>query len=99
MNKKTKRTFCIAGPIHPDYYYFVSHRLDWVELQRLIENREYFVLHAPRQSGKTTAIKEFVRYLNAQGIYNALYMNVEAAQAARDNTEKGFSTADNFIDI
>lgn len=89
MNKKTKRSFCIAGPIHPDYYYFVPHRLDWIELQRLIENREYFVLHAPRQSGKTTAIKEFARFLNSQGIYNSLYINVEAAQAARDSTKEG----------
>ena len=89
MNANSKRTFCIGGPINPDYYYFVPHRLDWVELQRLIVNREYFVLHAPRQSGKTTAIKEFARFLNTQGSYHALYTNVEAAQAARDSTEKG----------
>ena len=85
----SKKTFCIAGPINPDFHYFIPHRLDWEDLYRLIQNREYFVLHAPRQSGKTTAVLEFCRQLTADGIYNALYFNVEAAQAVRENVEKG----------
>lgn len=86
MNKKI---FCIAGPINPDFHHFISHRLDWNDLHRMIQNREYFVLHAPRQSGKTTAILEFCRQLNTDGFYNALYFNVEAAQAMRENVERG----------
>lgn len=85
----TNRAFCIAGPINPGIHYFIPQRLNRVELQRLIQHQEYFVLHAPRQSGKTTAILEFCRYLNAQHIYNALYFNVEAAQAARENVTEG----------
>ncbi len=84
-----KRKFCIAGPINPELHYFIPHRLDWQELDRLIQNCEYFVLHAPRQSGKTTAIIEFCRHLNAEEAYNAIYLNVESAQAARENVEKG----------
>lgn len=83
------RIFCIAGPIDPKRHYFIPHRLDWIELHRLIENCEYFVLHAPRQSGKTTAIKEFCSHLNHEGVYNALYINVEPAQAIREEVEKG----------
>lgn len=86
MNHKS---FCIAGPIDPERHYFIPHRLDWVDLHRLIQNCEYFVLHAPRQSGKTSAILEFCLQLNREGFYNALYTNVEAAQAARENVEKG----------
>src|SRR5207245_2095010 len=84
-----KRVFCIAGPINPERHYFIPHRLDWVELHRLMENCEYFVLHAPRQSGKTTAIKEFCSQLNREGIYDALYINVESAQAMREDVKEG----------
>jgi len=85
----SERTFCIAGPIDPEYHYFVPHRLDWNEIGRLIRNREYFVLHAPRQSGKTTAIIELCRRLNSEGVYNAIYINVESAQAVRENVKEG----------
>lgn len=82
------KKFCIAGPVDPERHYFVPKRLDWNQLNTLIQDREYFVLHAPRQSGKTTAIEEYIHYLNSQEICSALYMNIEPAQAARDNAEK-----------
>ena len=80
--------FNTAGPIIPEKHYFVPHRLDMEEIFGLIEREQYFVLHAPRQSGKTTAIQEIVKILNAQGKYFALYINIESAQAARGNVEK-----------
>lgn len=83
-----KRIFRIAGPIDPERHYFVPRRLDWDDLHRLIRNCEYFVLHAPRQSGKTTAILEFCAHLNSEGSYQALYINVESAQAARENIKE-----------
>src|SRR5204863_5417842 len=89
MNNTNYKSFCITGPIDPDFHYFVPHRLDRDDLYRLIQNREYFVLYAPRQSGKTTAIFELCRQLNADNVYNALYINVEEAQVARENIEKG----------
>ena len=84
INKK----FCIAGPVVPSRNYFVEHRLDWDEIQTLVDDAAYFVLHAPRQSGKTTGIEEVIDALNKQGKYLALYVNIEPAQAARDNIEK-----------
>lgn len=51
----------------------------------LIHQRRYFILHAPRQSGKTTSLLALVDYLNQQGQYLALYVNVEGGQAAREN--------------
>lgn len=92
-----KRTFRIAGPVDPERHYIVPHRLDWDDLDRLIQNCEYFVLHAPRQSGKTTAIMEFCRHLSNEGIYNPLYINVEAAQAARENVKEGLFTIINVL--
>lgn len=81
------KKFCIAGPVDPERHYFIPRRLDWEQLDTLIADREYFVLHAPRQSGKTTAIEEYIRHLNGKGPYSALYINVESAQAAREDVK------------
>lgn len=86
------RKFCIAGPIDPARHYFIPKRLDFNEIATLIEDREYFVLHAPRQSGKTTAIHEIIHLLNAKAACYAVYINIENAQAARDNIEKALIT-------
>ena len=51
------RFFNTEGPIDPEDHYFIAKRLDWGEILELIERKKYFVLHAPRQSGKTSAIQ------------------------------------------
>ena len=47
----------------------------------------YFVLHAPRQTGKTSALLALRDLLNsgAAGDYRCVYVNVEAAQAVRED--------------
>lgn len=73
------RFFNTAGPIKPEKHYYIPHRLNEVEIRRLIAEEKYFILHAPRQSGKTTAISLFADALNKEGNYYTLYINVEAA--------------------
>jgi len=46
----------------------------------LISQKKYFVLHAPRQSGKTSCLLALRDLLNRESNYSALYMNVETAQ-------------------
>lgn len=83
------RRFCIAGPIIPEKHYFLPHRLDWPLLNSFIENQFYFVLHAPRQSGKTTAIREYVNYLNHEHrAYTTLYLSTEPAHSAKNDVQK-----------
>jgi predicted AAA+ superfamily ATPase len=62
-------------------------RLQGVE--ELIENEQYFVIHAARQSGKTTYLKDLTERLNAGGRYYALYCSMESVQNIAD-PEKGF---------
>jgi predicted AAA+ superfamily ATPase len=57
----------------------------------MIDQKKYFVLHAPRQTGKTTCLKALMDYLNAEGTYRALYINVESAQGARENVPDGMA--------
>lgn len=51
----------------------------------LIERNRYFVVHAPRQSGKTTALEALARDLTAEGKRVALLVSCEAVSRARDD--------------
>jgi len=91
LKRKTMRFFNTAGPIDPKKHYYVPHRLDESLLMQLVEQEKYFVLHAPRQSGKTTAMRIFVNQLNATEKYMALYVNVEPAQIVRNDVDRGMT--------
>ena len=82
--------FNTAGPVRPEDHYQVPPlaRLDLEEILRLIRQKMYFVLHAPRQTGKTTALLALRDELNGGGRYRCAYVNVEAAQAAREDVEQ-----------
>jgi hypothetical protein len=83
--------FNTAGPNQIDNNYTIPPLLRWdlEEILTLIDNKRYFVLHAPRQTGKTTCMLALMDYLNNEGKYNALYANIEAAQAAREEVHRG----------
>jgi len=85
--------FNTAGPIKPNKHYYIpsSERIDWDEIEVLIASEKYFLLHAPRQTGKTSALLEIMEYLNQEGTYNVLYANIEAAQVARNNIDSGIT--------
>ena len=81
------RFFNTTGPIDREDHYFVPplSRLDLDGVLDLIRQKRYFVLHAPRQSGKTTVMGALLEELNASGQYRCVYVNVEIAQAARQD--------------
>jgi type II secretory pathway predicted ATPase ExeA len=60
-----------------------STRLEGVE--QLIDKEQYFVIHAARQSGKTTYLKDLAKRLNAGGKYYALYYSLEKTQNVVDS--------------
>lgn len=81
------RFFNTAGPVNCDKHYCLPplQRFNLLEILGLIAQEKYFVLHAPRQTGKTTCLLALMDYLNSEGRYCALYANLEAAQGAREN--------------
>ena len=83
------RKFNTAGPIRPalDYHIPPLERLDLAEVLELIRDERYFVLHAPRQTGKTSALLALRGLLNGGtvGEYRCAYVNVEPAQTARED--------------
>jgi hypothetical protein len=81
-----ERFFNTAGPMKQEKHYCIDPltRLDWDDVFKLISNERYFVLRAPRQTGKTSTLLAMMRVLNEEGQYACAYANIEAAQTARD---------------
>ncbi len=88
------RFFNTTGPVVAADHYQIPplDRVDLAELRRLIAQRRYFVLHAPRQTGKTSALLALQDLLNEEGRHRCVYVNVEAAQAAREDVEQAMRT-------
>ncbi len=86
-----KKFFNTAGPVDCKRHYCVPplERFDLEYVLELIDQQKYFVLHAPRQTGKTSSMLALMDYLNKERKYTALYINVEAAQGARENVFRG----------
>ena len=72
--------FNTAGPCLPDKHYMLSATARLPSLERLVTQESYFVIHAPRQTGKTTAMLALARELTASGCYAALLVSAEVGQ-------------------
>jgi len=71
------RWFNTAGPCQADKNYMLSPTIRIPDLQRLIAQESYFVIHAPRQTGKTTAILRLAEELTRSGHYTAVVVSAE----------------------
>ena len=95
------RDFNTAGPVRADKHYCIPplDRLNLGELLALIRKERYFVLHAPRQTGKTSALLTLCDLLNTspEGDYRCVYVNVEPAQTAREDVERAMRNILNGI--
>ena len=83
------RHFNTSGPVRPEHYQIPSLRRTGVpDLVALMEHADSFLLHAPRQSGKTSALLALRDELNRRR-YRAVYCSVEMARVAGDCLEEG----------
>ncbi|KAK3605025.1 hypothetical protein CHS0354_000690 [Potamilus streckersoni] len=78
----------------PDMHYTIDplRRINFTEIEKLIQRSEYFVLHAPRQSGKTSCLYAIMNYFNRGNTYRAMYVNIEAAKAANEDVNEAMRT-------
>ena len=88
------RFFNTEGPVRADDHYTLPplQRWDLEEILTLIEQKKYFLLHAPRQTGKTSCLLALAEYLNREGRYRAVYANLEGAQAYRERVDRALAT-------
>ena len=86
------RFFNTEGPVRAADHYCIPPltRIDLDEVLALVRGQKYFVLHAPRQTGKTSALLALRDLLNAgaAGDYRCAYANFEVGQAAREDTAR-----------
>ena len=86
------RTFATAGPIVAEDHYHIPplERIDLDETLGFVRDKRYFVLHAPRQTGKTSALLALRDLLNSgeAGDWRCVYANFEVGQAGREDTAR-----------
>jgi len=87
------RYFNTAGPVNRPNSYKIDPLKRWNmrEILNLIHTERYFILHAPRQTGKTSCLLALQDYLNTEGEYFALYINVESGNTTRHNVDSATS--------
>ena len=77
-----QKFFNTAGACVPTKNYMLQPY--FTQIKKLIDAERYFILHAPRQTGKTTLMLQLMEHLNQEDEYITLYVNIEAAQAWRN---------------
>jgi type II secretory pathway predicted ATPase ExeA len=79
------RWFNTAGPCILEDHYMLSPTARLPRVERLVRQKSYFVIHAPRQIGKTTAITGLAKQLTASGKYTAIVLSVEVGSPFSQN--------------
>ena len=82
-----RRKFNTAGPCRPDYNYMLPALARLPQVKQLIDDQQYFVLHAPRQTGKTTALMTLAQELTASGEYTAVLVSLEGGSIYNDDVQ------------
>jgi hypothetical protein len=85
--KRAVRFFNTTGPCNPEDHYMLppAERLVGAQLHRYIRDKLYWVLHAPRQTGKTTFLQSWMREINAGDEAVACYVSVETCQGVAES--------------
>ncbi|QIS12682.1 ATP-binding protein [Nocardia arthritidis] len=79
------RYFNTVGPCLPDLHYMIPADERLPDARAYIDFGFYFVVHAPRQTGKTTSLLGLSRELTAEGRFLALCVTCEFGAAFGDD--------------
>ncbi|QNP28307.1 ATP-binding protein [Cylindrospermopsis curvispora] len=82
------KQFNTAGPCKANIHYMISPTGRLPQLKALIDGRNYFIIHAPRQVGKTTAMIALAQELTDSGEYTAVMLSVEVGSVFPDEPER-----------
>lgn len=77
------RTFNTTGPCFPAWHYMLPPEARLPDLLPIVRQNQYFVLHAARQTGKTTAMRAFAARLRELG-FVAIWATLEESQGVED---------------
>jgi predicted AAA+ superfamily ATPase len=82
------RWFNNAEPCKPDIHYMLPTGDRLQNLTRLFNQQNYFILPAPRQVGKTTAMLTLAKALTQGNKYTAVMVSVEVGSAFYDDIDR-----------
>ena len=88
------RWFNIGGPCNAADHYMLSATERLPDVASLIRKKQYFVVHAPRQCGKTTAFLSFANETNAKGDA----VEVKTRKLYEKSHEKAYAQMAKYID-
>jgi hypothetical protein len=81
---ENEKEFNIEGPCDPKRHYMIPALERQTEVLQRIKSKRYFILHAPRQSGKTTFLDAIINKINKEGQYYALYCSLNSLTDIKD---------------
>ncbi|MGW4644456.1 AAA family ATPase [Sphaerisporangium sp. NPDC004334] len=93
MRPPRARYFNTTGPCGPLHHYMLPAAQRLPQARVLVEMDRYFVLHAPRQTGKTTTLGTLASELTAEGDTAALMFSCEETKVAGDD----FAVAESIL--
>ncbi|MDR1035745.1 MAG: hypothetical protein LBT40_04010, partial [Deltaproteobacteria bacterium] len=82
----TTRSFNTTGPCYPDEHYMLPALKRLPDVNDMIEGKYYFVLHSPRQSGKTTCLVELTEQINSEGRFYAINCSLASLRNTKDKS-------------
>ncbi len=77
------RYFNTTGPCDPAHHYYLPTADRMPDIQIYLDRQQYFVLHAPRQTGKTTAMRTLAQDLRRRGVA-ACWATLEGCEGIED---------------
>ncbi|MDR1079437.1 MAG: DEAD/DEAH box helicase family protein [Deltaproteobacteria bacterium] len=84
MVQLSEKYFNIAGVCNPLKHYMIPAVPRLPDVREMIDSSRYFILHAPRQSGKTTCLAALIKKINTEGKYYAAYCSLAPLRNASD---------------
>ncbi|MDR1871332.1 MAG: AAA-like domain-containing protein [Deltaproteobacteria bacterium] len=85
MSQSVVKTFNTVGPCVAEEHYLLPVLERQPGINKLIEDKNYFVLHAPRQSGKTTFLRFYADRINAKERMYALTCSLATLRTLEDS--------------
>ena len=74
------RVFNTAGPCRPEEHYMIPVEQRAPLVKKLVEAKNFFGLHSPRQSGKTTILRNISRSLTSDNTFAAITVSLETCR-------------------
>ena len=93
------RRFNTVGACHPDHHYILDAKERLPQVKSLVDQSGCFWVYGPRQTGKTTAMRQWAIALSKRGKYAALLMSAGSLAEGRveDTEPTGAIAEESFL--